>query len=75
MLGLHQDSILSPLLFNIKLEALSREIRSGCLEELLHADENASDFVKAPTVSLFWKSSLLKISIGSSMTNFINKES
>ena len=37
--GLHQGSMLSPLLFIIVLEALSREIRSGCPEGLLHADD------------------------------------
>ena len=31
--------MLSPLLFIIVLEALSREIRSGCPEGLLHADD------------------------------------
>ena len=39
--GLHQGSVLSPLLFIIVLEALSREIRSGCPEELLYADDLA----------------------------------
>ena len=39
--GLHQGSVLSPLLFIIVLEALSREIRSGCSEELLYADDLA----------------------------------
>ena len=34
--GLHQGSVLSPLLFIIVLEALSKEIRSGCPEELLY---------------------------------------
>ena len=38
-LGLHQGSILSPLLFVIVLEVLSREISSECPEELLYADE------------------------------------
>ena len=36
--GVHQDSVLSPLLF-IVLEALSREFRTGCLWELLYADD------------------------------------
>ena len=36
--GLHQDSVLSPLLFIVVLEALLREIRSGCPEELLDAN-------------------------------------
>ena len=39
--GVHQGSVLSPLLFIIVLEALSREMRSGCPEELLYADDLA----------------------------------
>ena len=37
--GVHQGSVLSPLLFIIVLEALSREFRTGCLWELLCADD------------------------------------
>ena len=37
--GVHQGSVLSPLLFIIVLEALSREFRTGCLWELLYADD------------------------------------
>ena len=33
--GVHQGSVLSPLLFIIVLEALSREFRTGCSWELL----------------------------------------
>ena len=40
--GLHQGSVLSPLLFIMLLEALSREIRSGCSEELLNANDMIS---------------------------------
>ena len=36
--GVHQCSVLSPLLFIIVLEALSREFRTGCPWELLYAD-------------------------------------
>ena len=39
--GSHQDSVLSLLLFIIVLEALSREIRPGCPEELLYTDRLA----------------------------------
>ena len=39
--GLHQGSVLSPLLFIIVLEALLRETRLGCPEELLYADDLA----------------------------------
>ena len=37
--GVHQGSILSPLLFIIVLEALSREFHTGCPWELLYADD------------------------------------
>ena len=37
--GVHQGSVLSPLLFIIVLEALSREFRTSCLWSLLYADD------------------------------------
>ena len=37
--GVHQGSVLSPLLFIIVLEALSREFRTGCPWELLYGDD------------------------------------
>ena len=37
--GVHQGSVLCPLLFIIVLEALSREFRTGCPWELLYADD------------------------------------
>ena len=37
--GVHQDSVLSPLLFIIVLEILSRDFRTSCPWELLHADD------------------------------------
>ena len=37
--GLHQGSVLSPLLFIIVLEALTKEFRSGSPWELLYADD------------------------------------
>ena len=37
--GVHQGSVLSPLLFIIMLEALSREFHTGCPWELLYADD------------------------------------
>ncbi len=37
--GVHQGSILSPLLFIIVLEAMSCEFRTGCPLELLYADD------------------------------------
>merc|ERR1712002_1397835 len=38
--GVHQGSVLSPLLFIIVLEALSKEFRTGCPWELLYADDH-----------------------------------
>ena len=40
-MGVHQRSILSPLLFILVLEALSREFRTGVPWELLYADDLA----------------------------------
>ena len=37
--GLHQSSVLSPLLFILALEVLSREFRTGVPWELLYADD------------------------------------
>ena len=37
--GLHQGSVLSPLLFILVLEAPYRQIRSGCIKKLLYADD------------------------------------
>ena len=37
--GVHQGSVLSPLLFGIVMEAISRGSREGLLWELLYADE------------------------------------
>ena len=39
--GVHQGSVLSPLLFTIVLEALAREFREGLPWELLYADDLA----------------------------------
>ena len=39
--GMSQGSVLSPLLFSIVLEALSREFREGLPWELLYADDLA----------------------------------
>ena len=37
--GVHQGSVLSPLLFVIVMEAISCEFRIGCPWELLYADD------------------------------------
>ena len=39
VVGVHQGSVLSPLLFIIVMEALSREFRTSCPWELLYADD------------------------------------
>ena len=39
LLGVNKGSMLSPLLFIIVMEVLSREFRTGCPWELLHADD------------------------------------
>ena len=37
--GIHQGSVLCPLLFITVLQALSGEFRSGCPQELLYTDD------------------------------------
>ena len=55
--GVHQGCVLSPLLFIIVLEALSREFRTGCLWELLYADDLMEELlVKVQT----WKTEMEK---------------
>ena len=39
LVGVHEGSVLSPLLFIIVLEALSCQFRTGCPWELLYADD------------------------------------
>ena len=69
--GLHQGSVLSPLLFIMVLEALSRDIRMGCPEELLYADDLAliSETLQGLTEKLnLWKATMeskgLKVNLG-----------
>ena len=69
--GVHQGSVLSPLLFIIVLEALSREMRSGCPKELLYADDLAivSETIETLNVKLeAWKHCLeaggLRVNLG-----------
>ena len=59
--GVHQGGVLSPLLFVIVLEALSREFRSGCPLEMLYADDLVviSDTLDDLLLKLkLWKSNL-----------------
>jgi len=52
--GMHQGSALSPLLFVIVMEAISREYRVALIWKLLYADdlivivENEDDLIKQP---------------------------
>ena len=59
--GVHQESVLSPLLFIIVLEALSREFRVGCPWEMLNADDLvilAEAFEGLMTKMAVWKNGL-----------------
>ena len=69
--GVHQGSVLSPLLFIIIMEALSREIRTGCPWELLYADDLvivAESLEELKLKLKTWKDSLeqkgLKVNVG-----------
>jgi len=44
--GMHQGSALSPLLFVIVMEAISREFRVSLSWELLYADNLAEELIK-----------------------------
>src|SRR5580693_2481319 len=66
--GVHQGSVLSPLLFTIVLEALSRDFRGGLPFELLYADdldlmaESKEDLTEKFEV---WKSEMgLRVNMG-----------
>ena len=50
--GVHQGSVLSPLLFIIVLEALSREFRTSSPWELLYADDLVI-LVRRPSPAIF----------------------
>ena len=60
--GLHQGSVLSPLLFVAVMDVVFREARSGLPSELLHADDLV---LMAPTMEKLgrrvaeWRTSLL----------------
>ena len=60
--GLHQGSVLSPLLFAAVMDVISSEARSGLPSELLHADDLV---IMAPTMEQLgirvadWRTSLL----------------
>ena len=60
--GLHQGSVLSPLLFSAVMDVVSSEAKSGLLSELLYADDLV---IMAPTMEQLvrwvadWRASLL----------------
>ena len=69
--GLHQGSVLSPLLFIMVLEALSVEFKTGCPWELLYADDLAliAETMDELTVKLkTWKQNMeakgLRVNMG-----------
>ena len=69
--GVHQGSVLSPLLFVIVMEALSQEYRLGCPWELLYADDlvlMAESVVELKERLVLWKQNLeekgLRINMG-----------
>ena len=61
--GVHQGSVLSPLLFIIVLEALSRQFRTGCPWELLYAVDLmiSAESMEEPLVKVqTWKTEMEK---------------
>ena len=85
--GLHQRSVLSPLLFTAIMDVVSSEARSGLPSELLYADDLV---IMAPTMEQLgrrmaeWRASLLnkglnvnagksKVMVGSSGGKIIEK--
>ena len=59
--GVHQGSVLSPLLFVLVMEAISREFRTSCPWELLYADDLVimADSLEELVVKInLWKSNL-----------------
>ncbi len=69
--GVHQGSVLSPLLFIIVMEALSRHFKTGCPWELLYADDLVivSETIEDLKTSLKnWKNALetkgLRVNVG-----------
>ena len=60
--GLHQGSLLSPLLFAAVMDVVSNEARSGLPSELLYADDLV---IMVPTMEqlgrrvTYWRASLL----------------
>ena len=69
--GVHQGSVLSPLLFILVLEALSREFRTGAPWELLYADDLviiADSLEQCSSKLKAWKSAMEKKGLRVNMT-------
>ena len=80
LVGLHQGSVLSPLLFIIVMDVLSREIRGGLPWELLYADDlvlMAESEAELKQKLLTWKSALeakgLKVNVNKTKVMFGGK--
>ena len=80
--GVHQGSVLSPLLFAIVMEALSQEFRHGCPWELLYADDlciTADSIEDLKSRFQLWKLNLeskgLKVNIGKTKVLFSKHDS
>ena len=77
-LYIHQGSVLSPLLFIIVLEALSREFRTGCPWELLYADDlmiSAESMEELLVKVQTWKTEMEKKGLRVNMGNTKIRES
>ena len=75
-LSVSQDSVLSPLLFVIVLQALSREFRTGCPWELLYADDLmiSAGFMSMEELLVklkSWKSEIKKMGLNMRKTNIM----
>ena len=60
--GLHQGSVLSPLLFDVVMDVVSSEARNGLPSKLLYADDlipMAPTMVQLGRRVVEWRSSLL----------------
>ena len=78
--GVHQGSVLSPLLFVIVMEALSKDFKAGLPYELLYADDlvlMAESIQELETKYTAWKEGMekkgLRVNIGKTKVMVSNK--